>query len=137
MWVALAGRPGAGFGDTLGRRSRRSDAGNSRPRSRHCCQAPPRSRKKLNPFLDFAQSLPHFANLIPVAVFIGVGPKAGAIVTMIFALPPMVRMTLLGVKKVSPEILRSGKTCGSSSWQQLRRLRVPTAKPKFSWALIS
>ncbi|MDE0305883.1 MAG: ABC transporter permease subunit [Albidovulum sp.] len=84
--------------------------------------------KILNPLLNIAQSLPHFAYMIPVVVFIGVGPKAGAIVTMIFAMPPMIRMTLLGMKKVPPEIVESGKMCGSSSWQLLRHVRVPTAR---------
>ncbi len=82
----------------------------------------------LNPFLNIAQSLPHFAYMIPVVVFIGVGPKAGAIVTMIFAAPPMIRMTLLGMKKVAPEIVESGKMCGSSGWQLLRHVRIPSAR---------
>ena len=47
----------------------------------------------MNPILNIAQSLPHFAYMIPVVVFIGVGPKAGAIVTVIFSVPPMIRMT--------------------------------------------
>ncbi len=82
----------------------------------------------LNPILNVAQSLPHFAYMIPVVVFIGVGPKAGAIVTIIFATPPMIRMTLLGLKKVPPEVIESGKMCGSTSWQLLRHVRVPTAR---------
>lgn len=63
----------------------------------------------LNPLLNIAQSLPHFAYMIPVVVFIGVGPKAGAIVTIIFAAPPMIRMTLLGMQKIPAEIVESGK----------------------------
>ena len=82
----------------------------------------------LNPILNVAQSLPHFAYMVPVVVFIGVGPKAGAIVTIIFATPPMIRMTLLGLKKVPPEVIESGKMCGSTNWQLLRHVRVPTAR---------
>ena len=82
----------------------------------------------LNPILNVAQSLPHFAYMIPVVVFIGVGPKAGAIVTIIFATPPMIRMTLLGLKQVPPEVIESGKMCGSTGWQLLRHVRVPTAR---------
>eukprot|EP01031_Cornospumella_fuschlensis_P008616 gene8616-10618_t len=52
----------------------------------------------INPLLNIAQSMPHFAYMIPVVVFIGVGPKAGAIVTVIFSVPPMIRMTLLGLR---------------------------------------
>ena len=82
----------------------------------------------LNPILNIAQSLPHFAYMIPVVVFIGLGPKAGAIVTIIFATPPMIRMTVLGLKKVPPEVVESGMMCGSTRWQLLRYVRVPTAR---------
>lgn len=82
----------------------------------------------LNPILNIAQSLPHFAYMIPVVVFIGVGPKSGAIVTIIFAVPPMVRMTLLGLRKVPPEVVESGQMCGSTRWQLLRYARIPTAR---------
>ena len=84
--------------------------------------------KILNPVLNIAQSLPHFAYMIPVVVFIGVGPKAGAIVTVIFATPPMIRMTLLGLKKVPPEVVESGQMSGASRWQLLRHVRIPTAR---------
>ena len=66
--------------------------------------------------------------MIPVVVFIGVGPKSGAIVTIIFAVPPMVRMTLLGLRKVAPEVIESGQMCGSTPWQLLRYARIPTAR---------
>lgn len=82
----------------------------------------------LNPFLNLAQSLPHFAYMIPVVVFIGVGPKAGAIATIIFATPPMVRMTLLGLRKVPPEVIESGEMCGATTFQVLRHCRIPTAR---------
>ncbi len=82
----------------------------------------------LNPVLNIAQSLPHFAYMIPVVVWIGVGPKSGAVVTIIFATPPMIRMTLLGLKKVPPEVIESGAMCGSTRWQLLRHVRLPTAR---------
>ena len=80
------------------------------------------------PLLNIAQTLPHFAYMIPVVVFIGVGPKAGAVVTIIFAMPPMIRMTLLGMKKVPPEVAESGLMCGATRTQLLWRTRVPTAR---------
>lgn len=82
----------------------------------------------LNPFLNIAQSLPHFSYMIPVVVFIGVGSKAGAIVTIIFATPPMIRMTLLGLKQVPPSVVESGQMCGADRWQLLRHVRLPTAR---------
>ena len=84
--------------------------------------------KTLSPILNIAQSLPHFAYMIPVVVFIGVGPKAGAIVTIIFATPPMIRMTLLGLKKVPPEVVENGHMCGATRGQLLRHVRLPTAR---------
>jgi glycine betaine/proline transport system permease protein len=82
----------------------------------------------INPLLNIAQSLPHFAYMIPVVVFIGVGPKAGAIVTVIFSVPPMIRMTLLGLRGVSPEIIESGKMSGTTRWQLMIRVRLPAAR---------
>lgn len=88
----------------------------------------PRFERVLNPVLNVAQSLPHFAYMIPVVVFIGVGPKAGAIVTIIFAVPPMIRMTLVGLKQVPEEVIEAGKMAGSTRWQLLTRVRIPTAR---------
>jgi glycine betaine/proline transport system permease protein len=82
----------------------------------------------LNPLLNIAQSLPHFAYMIPVVVFIGVGPKAGAIVTIIFSVPPMIRLTLLGLRSVPPEIIESGKMSGATRWQLMTRVRLPAAR---------
>jgi glycine betaine/proline transport system permease protein len=82
----------------------------------------------LNPVLNLAQSLPHFAYMIPVVVFIGVGPKAGAIVTILFSVPPMIRMTLLGLQKVPAEVVEAGKMGGATGWQLLTRVRLPTTR---------
>lgn len=85
-------------------------------------------RRTLAPLLNVAQSLPHFAYMIPVVVFIGVGPKAGAIVTIIFSVPPMIRMTLLGLQKVPEEVIEAGHMAGATRWQLLRYVRLPTAR---------
>lgn len=87
-----------------------------------------RFARVLNPVLNIAQSLPHFAYMIPVVVFIGVGPKAGAIVTIIFSVPPMIRMTLLGLQKVPPEVIEAGHMSGATRWQLLRHVRLPAAR---------
>ena len=86
------------------------------------------AERVLNPLLNIAQSMPHFAYMIPVVVFIGVGPKAGAIVTIIFSVPPMIRMTILGLRAVSPEIIEAGKMCGTTRWQLMTRVRLPAAR---------
>ena len=82
----------------------------------------------LMPVLNVVQSLPHFAYLIPVVVFFGVGDHAGAIATVIFATPPMIRMTLLGLRKVPPEVIEAGKMCGATSSQLMCYVRAPTAR---------
>ena len=82
----------------------------------------------LAPFLNIAQSLPHFSYLIPVVVFYGIGDHAGAIATVIFATPPMIRLTTLGLKKVPEEILESGKMSGCNQWQLLTRVQIPSAR---------
>ncbi|MCL4147389.1 UNVERIFIED_CONTAM: hypothetical protein GTU68_053008 [Idotea baltica] len=82
----------------------------------------------LNPLLNIAQIVPHFSYLIPVMVFFGIGDHAGAIATIIFATPPMVRLTILGLKKVSPEVTEAGKMSGCTEWQLLRRVLIPTAR---------
>ena len=66
----------------------------------------------LMPLLNVAQTMPHFSYLIPVMVFFGVGDHAGAIATIIFATPPMIRLTLLGLKRVSLEVIEAGAMNG-------------------------
>lgn len=64
------------------------------------------------PLLNIAQTMPHFSYLVPVMVFFGVGDHAGAIATIIFAMPPMIRLTLLGLKSVPPEVFEAGMMSG-------------------------
>ena len=82
----------------------------------------------LLPIMSVAQTLPHFAYLIPVVVFFGIGHQTGVIATIIFAVPPMVRLTLLGLRKVPPEILEAGKMAGCTHWQLLTRVHLPSAR---------
>ncbi len=86
-------------------------------------------KKILAPLLNVAQSLPHFSYLIPVVVFFGIGHHAGIIATVIFATPPMIRLTLLGLGRVPPEIIESGYMSGCNNWQLLTRVLIPSAKP--------
>ena len=82
----------------------------------------------LNPILNVAQTMPHFSYLVPVTVFFGIGDHAGAIATVIFATPPMVRLTLLGLKKVSPEVIEAGMMNGCTERQLLYRVQIPSAR---------
>jgi len=82
----------------------------------------------LNPILNVMQTMPHYAYLVPIMVLFGVGDHAGAIATIIFATPPMVRLTLLGLRKVSPEVVQAGKMSGCNEFQLLFRVLIPTAR---------
>ena len=82
----------------------------------------------LMPLLNIAQTMPHFSYLVPVTVLFGVGDHAGAIATVIFATPPMIRLTLLGLKTVSPEVLEAGMMSGCNNFQLLFRVLIPTAR---------
>ena len=82
----------------------------------------------LAPLLNIAQTMPHFSYLVPVMVFFGIGDQAGAIATIIFATPPMIRLTLLGLKKVSPEVLDAGMMSGCHNYQLMYKVLIPTAR---------
>lgn len=82
----------------------------------------------LNPLLNVAQTMPHYSYLVPVIVLFGVGDHAAAIATIIFATPPMVRLTLLGLKNVPADVVEAGIMNGCGRFQLLFRVLVPTAK---------
>ncbi len=86
------------------------------------------TEKALMPLLNIAQTMPHFSYLVPVTVFFGVGDHAGAIATIIFATPPMIRLTLLGLKRVPVEVVEAGMMSGSNNRQILLNVQVPTAR---------
>lgn len=82
----------------------------------------------LNPLLNVAQTMPHYSYLVPVIVLFGVGDHAAAIATIVFATPPMVRLTLLGLKKVPLEVLEAGAMTGCNNRQILFNVLIPTAR---------
>jgi glycine betaine/proline transport system permease protein len=84
--------------------------------------------KALRPILSVLQTLPFFTYLLPAVIFFKVGPTAGAVATIVYAIPPMILMTTLGLKKVSPEVVEAGKMSGSSKWQMLRYVYIPAAR---------
>ena len=84
--------------------------------------------KALRPILSVLQTLPFFTYLLPAVIFFKVGPTAGAVATIVYAIPPMILMTTLGLQKVSPEVVEAGKMSGSSKWQMLRYVYIPAAR---------
>ncbi len=82
----------------------------------------------LQPILNIAQTMPHFSYLVPIIVLFGVGDHAGAVATIIFATPPMIRLTILGLKRISPEVVESGLMSGCNKFQLLFKVLIPTAR---------
>ncbi len=82
----------------------------------------------IKPILSLLQTLPFFTYLLPAVIFFKVGPTAGAVATTVYAIPPMVLMTSLGLKKVPVELVEAGKMSGCSKWQMLRHVYLPSAR---------
>ena len=85
--------------------------------------------RAITPLLDLMQTVPVFAYLVPILFLFGFGPVAAMIATMIYAMPPMVRITILALKQVPDEISEYGRMAGCSSRQHIWKVMVPAAKP--------
>ncbi len=83
----------------------------------------------VRPILDFMQTLPIFVYLIPAILLFGLGGVPAVIATFVFAAPPAVRMTSLGIKQVPEEVVEASKAFGTTSWQLLRKVQLPLATP--------
>lgn len=79
--------------------------------------------------LDTMQTTPSFVYLVPIAILFGTGDVPGIIVTIFFALPPLVRMTNLGLRQVRPDLIEAARAYGASRWQMLSRVQMPLAMP--------
>jgi len=83
----------------------------------------------LRPLLDAMQTLPSFVYLVPVVMLFGIGEVPGVIVTLIFAVPPLIRLTNLGIRQVSKEVVEAAIAFGSTPNQVLWEAQVPLALP--------
>jgi len=81
------------------------------------------------PVLDLMQTMPAFVYLIPAAMFFGLGAVPGTIATVIFAMPPVVRLTNLGIRQVHSEFIEAGLAFGCTPMQLLLKVQVPNALP--------
>lgn len=88
-----------------------------------------RVQSMLNPVLDVMQTMPSFVYLIPVVMLLGIGRVPGLIAVVIYALPPMIRLTNLGIRQVDTEVLEAADAFGSSRWQKLIKAELPLALP--------
>jgi len=83
----------------------------------------------LRPVLDTMQTTPAFVYLIPVVMLFSIGTVSGVIATIVFAMPPIVRLTNLGIRQVHPELVEAGEAFGATSMQVLLKIQIPQAWP--------
>ena len=89
----------------------------------------PRVDRFVQPMLDLMQTVPTFAYLIPILLLFGFGPVVGLIASAIYACPPMVRNTILGLQRVPSDVVESGVMSGATKVQLLWLVRIPSALP--------
>jgi glycine betaine/proline transport system permease protein len=83
----------------------------------------------IRPVLDAMQTTPAFVYLVPIVMLFSVGNVAGVLATIIFALPPIIRLTSLGIRQVHPELVEAAQAFGATHSQVLIRVQVPLAMP--------
>jgi glycine betaine/proline transport system permease protein len=88
-----------------------------------------RFQRIVNPVLDVMQTMPSFVYLIPVVMLLGIGKVPGLIAVVIYAIPPMIRLTDLGIRLVDKDVLEAADAFGSSGWQKLFKVQLPLALP--------
>ena len=83
----------------------------------------------ISPILDFMQTMPSFVYLIPALLFFGIGKIPAVFATVIFAMPPVIRLTDLGIRQVPQDLVEVGEAFGSSPMQMLWKIQLPVAIP--------
>lgn len=93
------------------------------------CARSDRFNAVLRPVLDFMQTMPAFVYLIPAAMLFGLGRVPGILATVVFAMPPVVRLTALGIRQVNKEQVEAGQAFGCTPMQLLWKVQLPIALP--------
>lgn len=81
------------------------------------------------PILDFMQTMPPFVYLIPAVLFFSLGQVPGLIATVVFAMPPSIRLTGLGIRQVPGDLVEAAEAFGCTEWQKLIKVQLPLALP--------
>jgi glycine betaine/proline transport system permease protein len=87
------------------------------------------AKKIVTPLLDFMQTMPAFVYLIPAILFFGIGMVPGIIASVIFAMPPTIRLTNLGIRQVPEDLIEAANAFGSTTGQKLLKVQLPLATP--------
>ena len=93
------------------------------------CALNNRLERALSPILDAMQTMPAFVYLIPVVLFFGVARVPAVIATIIYAVPPVIRLVNLGIREVQPAAVEAGRAFGGTRWQLLTKVQLPLALP--------
>ncbi|MEQ4529805.1 MAG: glycine betaine/L-proline ABC transporter permease ProW [Mixta sp.] len=88
-----------------------------------------RAARIIRPLLDAMQTTPAFVYLVPIVMLFGIGNVPGVVVTIIFALPPIVRLTVLGIKQVPEDLIEAAESFGANPRQMLFKVQLPLAMP--------
>ncbi|OLP53025.1 ABC transporter permease [Rhizobium rhizosphaerae] len=88
-----------------------------------------RMQRIVNPILDVMQTMPSFVYLIPVVMLLGIGKVPGLIAVVIYAIPPMIRLTDLGIRLVDKDVLEAADAFGADNRQKLFKVQLPLALP--------
>lgn len=83
----------------------------------------------LRPILDAMQTMPSFVYLIPALMLFGLGRTPAVMATCIYAIPPIIRLTNLGIRQVDAQVVEAGKSFGATPWQLLGKVQIPLAMP--------
>ena len=87
------------------------------------------ARKIINPILDLMQTMPAFVYLLPAIFFFNIGVVPGVVASVIFSMPPTIRLTMLGIEQVPKDLIEATEAFGSTTWQRLMKVQIPLAKP--------
>ena len=94
-----------------------------------CAGRSDRFEMGLRPMLDAMQTTPAFVYLVPIVMLFSIGNVAGVLATIVFALPPIIRLTSLGIRQVHPELVEAALAFGATNWQVLVKVQIPLALP--------
>ena len=83
----------------------------------------------MRPVLDLCQTMPSFVYLIPAIFFLGIGMVPAVMATIVYAIPPCIRLTNLGIRLVSPQLIETARAFGTTPWQLLIKVELPLARP--------
>ena len=93
------------------------------------CARSDRASGVVQPLLDIMQTIPTFVYLVPVVMLFGIGKVPGVMATIVVALPPLIRLTNLGIRQVSTDVVEAAIAFGSTPWQVLWEAQIPLAMP--------